>query len=585
MINSGTAPVKLSDITIKFWVYDTSGSPIVPHVWTGGCLTDSHGCFHQVSGVSPKAKPFSPGCGPYGTSRANWEITISNSDSTLLSPNVAWTNLQTALNLGNYANFTPGTSHWYSPCLSGSGYQADSHYSVYYKGNLVLPSGEQALRDPYCICHAGYVGPGEQCPNPSKPPVPGPFGDFSCLLEGTNAANKLTLRTGATTEEWQLRGTLKFSLEATNATLTNASVEGFASPNLATNDVFLLRDRGVAGAGTVDLNTGAIQADLPFLLIRQNQPDSALKMSLTGTVTDHILQGVAHAAVPPGGATTADLKIFCREQFLDAFVAASYQFDAAGKISLGETYVAQGSPAIPALRHAMEAGDFLFETRSKTNEVLDQFVVKRPIPMRGEATAGVTMFLTVPLSNRIQTILLRNISGQIVAIRDLSSPIASFCAADGSQYCDYVAGGPLRKVLYAPNTPPPALGLDPPPPGGTGVVAPLPSSSRIVQGELTVATTPDDRQPSVALDADGNAVVVWRRDYQDIMMTGIANDNTVSFGPVVVNDTFCAIAWLPPPGPTPPPRSKNMQPSSLHVRWLHGVREDSPTGHRTAHLL
>jgi hypothetical protein len=173
--NTGTTSIRLSDISIKFWVDDTSGQKVVPHVWTGGCVTGVNGnpsCVHQVSGVNPSATPFAPGCGSDSTHQANWEITISTSDSTMLPPGATWSNIQSALNLANYTNFSPGTSDWYSPCLPGSAYVADSHFAVYFQGSLVFsnginapdcraPQGQQTLSGyvPPAIATAPVVGP------------------------------------------------------------------------------------------------------------------------------------------------------------------------------------------------------------------------------------------------------------------------------------------------------------------------------------------------------------------------------------------------------------------------------------------
>jgi hypothetical protein len=142
--------LKLSDITVKFWVYDTSATDLAPQVFTGGCLTNANGnpsCFHQVSGVAASATAFSPACGPDPNHQANWEVTISNTDGTLLGPGEIWTNLQAQLHLASYAAFSPGTSQWYSPCLSGPGYANDGHFAVYYREQLVFSSG---LTAPSC---------------------------------------------------------------------------------------------------------------------------------------------------------------------------------------------------------------------------------------------------------------------------------------------------------------------------------------------------------------------------------------------------------------------------------------------------
>lgn len=151
VVNNTTTGVKLSDVTIKFWVDDTSGNAVVPHVSTGGCLTNASGCFHQVSGVTAAATPFAPACGPDPTHQANWEITISNTDSTVLAPGVTWANLQSALNLANFSNFSPGTQDWFSPCLTGTSYAPDPHFAVYTQGNLVFSSGiaTPACRSPH----------------------------------------------------------------------------------------------------------------------------------------------------------------------------------------------------------------------------------------------------------------------------------------------------------------------------------------------------------------------------------------------------------------------------------------------------
>jgi len=66
--NNGTTSVKLSDLSIKFWVNDsTTAAQVVAAINTGGCLTGPGGnpsCAHPLTGVSATAKSFSPACGP-----------------------------------------------------------------------------------------------------------------------------------------------------------------------------------------------------------------------------------------------------------------------------------------------------------------------------------------------------------------------------------------------------------------------------------------------------------------------------------------------------------------------------------------
>ncbi len=141
--NTGTTAVALSDVSIKMWVEDTTAAQqMVTDVNYGGCTTSGPSCVHQVSGVKATVTSFSPACGPDASHQANWEIAISTTDTTVLAAGGRWTNLQTGTHLGNFANFTPGTGRWFSPCLStGGGFVSDSHYAVYYKGDLVFASG------------------------------------------------------------------------------------------------------------------------------------------------------------------------------------------------------------------------------------------------------------------------------------------------------------------------------------------------------------------------------------------------------------------------------------------------------------
>ena len=136
--NSDSSSVKLADITMKFWVNDTTGSAVVPQVAYGGCVTNAAGtCVHPVSNVTATASKFT-GCGPDAQHQANWEITVSTTDTTSVSPGFTWSGIQTAVHLASYANFSPGSSTWYSPCGSGQPFHSDAHYSVYVKGELVV---------------------------------------------------------------------------------------------------------------------------------------------------------------------------------------------------------------------------------------------------------------------------------------------------------------------------------------------------------------------------------------------------------------------------------------------------------------
>lgn len=141
VVNAGTTPVPASDVSIKIWVNDTSGSDIVPRIDTGGCLLDSFGsCVHQVTGVTATPTRLPSACGPDGHHQANWEITITTTDHTPIGAGLVWSNIQLALHLANFASFSPGTGNWYSECLSSSGFADVAHAAVYVQQRLVTAS-------------------------------------------------------------------------------------------------------------------------------------------------------------------------------------------------------------------------------------------------------------------------------------------------------------------------------------------------------------------------------------------------------------------------------------------------------------
>jgi hypothetical protein len=142
VINTGTTALNLGQITIKFWVDDTnvssnSANGVLGAVNFGGGFGSTS---TAVSGVAIHTLNF-PACGPSAAQQANWEITISDTDTASLSAGATWSNIQTAIHAGNsFVNFTPGSANWYSPCV-GSTYMDNLNYALYYQGNLVTSSG------------------------------------------------------------------------------------------------------------------------------------------------------------------------------------------------------------------------------------------------------------------------------------------------------------------------------------------------------------------------------------------------------------------------------------------------------------
>lgn len=156
VINNGTSPVKVSDIQIKYWINDQSSGPIEAAIYNPGCVLNATdpSCAHPVPSPAAtiSASKLASACGPDANHQANWEVTVSSTDSYSIPPGGRWNNIQTALHLSNYANFDPGTSTWFSGCLAGSSYANDKHFAVYYQGNLVYSSG---LNPPSCRAPRG----------------------------------------------------------------------------------------------------------------------------------------------------------------------------------------------------------------------------------------------------------------------------------------------------------------------------------------------------------------------------------------------------------------------------------------------
>ncbi len=156
VVNTGTSAVNLNQISIKFWVDDTTGQSLVGVVNYGGNFGPTN---QAVNGVAINTFNFSPACGPDGSHQANWEVTVSDTDTRTLAAGTTWTGIQAQVHMANYGNFS-NDSIWYSPCGIGGGstYTNDLHYAVYYQGNLVTASGgaPPSCRPlPTCTPHTG----------------------------------------------------------------------------------------------------------------------------------------------------------------------------------------------------------------------------------------------------------------------------------------------------------------------------------------------------------------------------------------------------------------------------------------------
>ena len=135
-------------MTIKYWVNDTTGSPVVPRIDYGGCVTNAGGTCVPSGRERDRLGGAFPACGPDAQHQANWEITVKTTDASTIAAGFTWSNLQTGLNLASYAPFSPGSGTWYSACGTGQPFHTDTHYSVYVKGELRQQPRHHAARLP-----------------------------------------------------------------------------------------------------------------------------------------------------------------------------------------------------------------------------------------------------------------------------------------------------------------------------------------------------------------------------------------------------------------------------------------------------
>jgi DNA-binding beta-propeller fold protein YncE len=194
VVNNGAA-VTLSDLTIKFWADDASGVNLTGMVNTGGCVWNPT-CSHNVTGAALSTVNFSPACGPVSNQMANWEITVSDTDTTVFNGGTSWVGIQTSVNLVNSPNFSPGTGYWYSPCIAGGNYTTNTHYALYLKGNLVTSSGgvPPSCRPlPTCTPIGGKaVRPMSDQENPTSTVTPLPTAASNGLIASAVAAPNIS---------------------------------------------------------------------------------------------------------------------------------------------------------------------------------------------------------------------------------------------------------------------------------------------------------------------------------------------------------------------------------------------------------
>ena len=177
--SDSTAQVRLSDLTLKIWTYDTTAAGWSLSNYFNGNLFPASG--NPSTGVN---SPFTlsaqaiPVCTLNSGHFANWELDVANNSSQLVPNNGGYfIDGDFGIQRSDKGAFVPGISQWYSQIPPGEGnscsdtggnnpggYFDDVHYGLFYQGHLVA---EKAGTDPRtglrpCFCGApmGIAAPG-----------------------------------------------------------------------------------------------------------------------------------------------------------------------------------------------------------------------------------------------------------------------------------------------------------------------------------------------------------------------------------------------------------------------------------------
>jgi hypothetical protein len=153
--NNGATAVKLSDLTVKLWAFDTGITNWQINSYFSGLLFGTGVNGTAVDGAfTLKAKPFLPACTKDPSHQANWEFDVAATSAKTIPVNGGyWIAGDFGINPVNFTpNFNPGLSSWFSQAPGGvcgdtgssndpSTYYDDPHYALYYQGNLVAEKG------------------------------------------------------------------------------------------------------------------------------------------------------------------------------------------------------------------------------------------------------------------------------------------------------------------------------------------------------------------------------------------------------------------------------------------------------------
>ena len=153
--DNDSVPVKLSDLMVKLWAFDTGITNWqLDNNFTGLLFGNGVNGTTVNGAIGLKALPFSPACATDPTHQANWEFDVAPTSSmTIPAGGGYWISGDFGIHPAGYnPPFNPGLSSWFSQAPGGvcgdtgssndpATYYDDPHYALYFQGQLIDEKG------------------------------------------------------------------------------------------------------------------------------------------------------------------------------------------------------------------------------------------------------------------------------------------------------------------------------------------------------------------------------------------------------------------------------------------------------------
>ena len=167
VFNNSAIPVTLSDLCLKYWVYE-AGATINAGTANGGAVSSATAYLYGSSAPNHTASAVGP-CTSPSTRMANWEMKVCGTGTSIIPAGGSWDIPYVPYNRTDWSTIDSTDDYSQNPgtCNSGS-YYDDSHFVLYYRGYPVSEYTSSTTADtntgvaPSCIgdvCHPATTVP------------------------------------------------------------------------------------------------------------------------------------------------------------------------------------------------------------------------------------------------------------------------------------------------------------------------------------------------------------------------------------------------------------------------------------------